>query len=205
VYIPTYDVSTTYLFSKAEIERIFNERINYDNLLKFDQFKIRNIDRYSFKDFLRDADPDVVIHFLDKCDNLEFDWGGSWKIINYICKMSPSRVIRHLIEKEINLENACNTSKWRAIHHVASYHDGGTTRQLVSKGIDLFSKISTGETGLDIIIENQDKDTIMFTLEHIMYLTEDVIAQLLVRLTDNDNIEEMEKEDIKYMIISKLT
>lgn len=202
-YVQTYDVNSTYFFSKDEINKIFSDRMEYNKLTKYSYFKIEDIDRYAFKDFLKEAATEVIIHFIDYCNDLEYDWSGSWKIINYVTKICNCEIIRHLIDKNIDLEHPC-TNDWRPIHYVALLHDGETTRKLVSKGVNLMAQLSDGETALDIIVIGHDKETINFTLEYVINITESMMVKLLVDLDDNTKLTDDDKDLIKCQIVSKM-
>ena len=167
-------------------------------------FKLKDIDRYSFKDFLRTAETNIIIHVLDHCDDLEYNWDGTWKVINYVTKWCCSEIVKYIIDKDIDLENPCSNS-WRPIHYVALLHDGETTRKLVSKGVDIMiSLLSDNETALDIIVSNQDKETIIYTLDFVFDLTEEMLTRLLINLNDNSKINNDDKELIKYQLVSKI-
>lgn len=208
-YKTNFDINSVYFFSKSTIVQIFLDRGNYDRLLTYDKFILTDdIDKYSFKDFLRCANTETIIHFIDRCDNLEYMWEGSllsrsWKVINYVCNMCSGHIIRHILDKNIDIDNPC-LNGWRPIHYIASYHDHTTLKKILDKSVDLRSKTDCGYDALDLIVEKQHKHTVMYALNLINSLDETDIDRLLDLLEKNTVIESEEKHEIRFMMIAKL-
>ncbi len=186
---------------------IFIERSNYSGLLKFETFKIEDIEGHCFSDFLKFAPYNVIIHFLDRCNNLDHvftDTIGSWNIVNYICRSASSEIVKYVLTKypNLNYENV-STEGWRPIHQIASSYDGDCVKLLIDNGVNLLSRTIDNITGLEYIITQHDVDTIIYTLDHMDYIGDLDLSILFIRLEDNDKLTYEDKDRLRTIIISK--
>ncbi len=204
-YKSGFDIKKVYNYSKAEILTIFTERKNYSNLCNYDSFEIEDIDCYRFNDFLRYAPSTVIIHFLDHCNNLEYKWNENWSLINYVCKNCHPQIVKHMLNKypNLNYENE-SSNGWRPVHQLASLDDGECVRMVLDLGVNLFTRTNEHITGLEYILAGHDRETILYALGKVEYLQEDLpLAFLMIRLDDNEKIDEQVKDEIRLIMISK--
>ena len=168
-YRSEFDITKIYHFSKAEILSIFTERENYNGLLKYDSFKIEDIEHHSFANFLKFAPYEVITHFIDRCNNLQYVFPnvpGTWNIINYVLRYSSLEVVKYVLTKYPNLDYEHESSDgWKPIHQVSTARDGECVRLLIDNGVDLLTRTSEGITGLEYILTNLDVETVMYTIE----------------------------------------
>ena len=205
-YESSFDIKKVYKFSKSQILTIFMERSNYENLLNYNKFKISDIDKNSFLDFLRFGQSNIIIHFIDNCSDLDYKYEeSSWNILNYICKYCNSRVVKHVINTYPNFDyNNESSSGWRPIHQIAAYHDYESVMLLLDKSVDLFAKTSECISGLEYIVTNQNKECIMKTIGIVDYLKNGVtLPILMIRLDDNEHISESDRDELKCFFVSK--
>jgi len=206
-YKCTTNVTKLYHFSKAEILTIFMERTNYINLLKYDNFKMDDIENYCFADFLKYAPYNVIVHFINHCDNLHYrfpDSPGTWNVVNYIFRCGTPEVVKFLLQTypDLDYENEASEG-WRPIHQVASSYDGESVRLILDNGVNPLTRTSDNITGFEYIISNQDAETISYAIERINSITGLDISVLLIRLDDNEKLTDDEKDLIKDLLVSK--
>lgn len=206
-YVCITNISNLYYFSKAEILSIFMERSNYNSLLKYDNFKIEDIDTYCFADFLKYASYDIIVHFIEHCDNLNYifpDSPGTWSVANYVFKYGTPETVKYLLTKYPDLDYENESSEgWRPIHQIASSHDGEAVKLLIDIGVNILSKTSQNISGFEYIITSQNAETITYTIDHMNFATELDLSVLLIRVDDNENLKNEEREMIKDMIVTK--
>jgi hypothetical protein len=201
------NITNLYHFSKAEILTIFMERTNYNSLLKYDNFKMDDIENYCFADFLKFAPYDVVVHFINHCDNLHYrfpDSPGTWNVINYIFRCGTQEVVKYVLKTYPDLDYENESSEgWRPIHQIASSYDGESVRLILDNGADPLTKTSDNITGFEYIISAQDAQTIGYAIERINSIANLDISVLLIRLDDNEKLTIDEKDLIKDLLVSK--
>lgn len=205
-YNSDFDISKIYHFSKAEILSVFTERDNYDRLLKYDKFKIDDIDYLCFTDFLRYCgNHEVIIHFLDRCNNLNYKWGNSsWNLVNYIFKYASPEVVKYVLKtyKELDYENDCSNG-WRPIHQIASSYDGECVRLIVDLGVNVLNKTSENISALEYIVGHHDMETIKHVIDKVNFLDDLSLPILLVRMEDNEKLNEFNKDELRAIMITK--
>lgn len=201
------NITKLYHFSKAEILTIFMERTNYIGLLKYDNFKMDDIENYCFSDFLKFAPYDVIVHFINHCDNLHYrfsDSPGTWNVVNYIFRCGTQEVVKYVLKTypDLDYENEASEG-WRPIHQVASSYDGESVRLILDNGADPLTRTSDNITGFEYIISGQDAETINYAIDRINSIGNLDVSILLIRLDDNDNLTEDENNLIKDLLVSK--
>jgi hypothetical protein len=206
-YKSNFDITKIYHFSKIEILSIFTEKKNYKNLLKYDMFKIEDLELYTFADFLRYAPDNVVIHFINKCNSLNYEFeveNSKWSILNILLKHGKDETVKKVLRKSYNFdyEHKCKDD-WQPIHQVANNYDGECTRLLIDKGVNLFAKTSENITGLEYVVGNHDVDTIKYVLSKVDHLIDLQLMFLIIRLDDNEKIDAENKIDLKSIMICK--
>jgi hypothetical protein len=218
-YKTSIDITKMYHFNKIEILSIFANRVGYNKLLNYDTFVISDIDSRSFADFLSYATHDTIVHFLNKCDNLNYRWMvtnplppinnvtmdvPAWSVINYICKNAPSSIVKHVLTQysDIDYENDCSNG-WKPIHQVVTTYDGECVRLMIDRNVDLMSKTQDNITAFEYIIGSHGIDTIKHAINKVHMLNNLSLPILFVRLEDNEKINDSEKGEINAIMISK--
>jgi hypothetical protein len=207
-YVPKNDISKMYHFSKSDILSIFGSRKNYQRLLKYDEFVIEDMDSHLFVDMLKCATSDVIIHILDRLNNLEHTW-SNWSIINYICRYAKEDIIIHMIKTYPTLDwnHPCQNS-WRPIHQIAIKYSDTCVKEFLNLNVDLLEKNNECISGLEYILGNCTLVTVLFAISKVDFSKVDFIFDgnigiLFVRIEDNEKLSIDDKSHIIDTMFTK--
>ena len=137
-----YKPGVTYMLNRSIIKKSIEEN-NFDNLIKFTDYDIK--DMYNYNIFLKLVqhckNENVLKHIIDNCIDLEcinlecIDY-GRWKPIHYICRYSTPNIIKYIIDKNVDLECATN-NRWKPIHLICAYSTPEMIKYIIDKNVDL--------------------------------------------------------------------
>lgn len=201
-YKTDFNLKKMYNFNKIEIMTIFSDRSNYDKLLDYDNFILSDIEGNNFKRFLELASNETVIHFLDNCESLDYNWNNI-NIVNYVMEYGNYSVIEHLIKNypNLNYENPCNG--YSPIHILASRDSDNVIKLLIDLGINLFAKTNDGITGFEYILNNRSSEIIEHVINKIDSIGDLQLIFLFIRIDDNQNIDDDDKDRLKCLLNEK--
>jgi len=83
---------------------------------------LKNLSNEYIAQLIIKFDTNVLIKLINKLNNLEYQYQDNWKLIHFICKYGNPKIIKYILDKNIDLE--CQTLKgMRPIHFICSRKD----------------------------------------------------------------------------------
>lgn len=179
VYLPLY---------RFEIVKNIMTEGNYNKLKNYKKYKLTKLFKRDQLRVLRKCDNDIIKHIIDHSNEYE---KGTYKAIHNICKYTNPEIIKHLVEKGVNLESTTKSLK-RPIHYVCINQDLEAFNILVEKGVDIHCKDKDGFQSIHYAAREGKVDILKRLIElgaNINALNDEHCLTPLMLACRNDHIE----------------
>lgn len=111
-----YTILHTFCIKEVDtfiIKKQYNKLLD---ITEFDLSKFGNLDV-----FLKECTDDkIVIHVIDNSLDLE-QFITNLKLIHFVCKFSNCNILKHLIQKNVDINAVTVNTVWRPVHFLAKY------------------------------------------------------------------------------------
>lgn len=141
-----------YLDNKEHIEKELSNN-NNDILLYYDSYDVSIFEKlYIMNLEMIFKNEKIIQHILDHM-NLESFGAGEWRPIHYICRYSTSKMIRYIVEKNVDLEFS-TTYGMKPIHFICLYSNIEMILFFHEKNVNVDCKNYKGQTLMQLYLKN---------------------------------------------------
>lgn len=210
--VDQYNIQMPY--NRKEIEKIICDK-QYEKLKEYIEYMITDVVCTSKKSILErllidGCDDEIIIYVLNNCIDLECDLSASkmrfakmitkLKPIHMICALGSSRIIKHVIEKGVNIE-CMDGDKWKPLHYILDSH--GNDMEIIEYMVGKVTNYSDtcNDSFASIICKTGTYETIKYFVENGLEKGLDIIYDrdvLQVCCTQRTN------KIIEYMMLHSL-
>ena len=127
--------------------------------------------------------------------------------IHFASKYSTPKIIKLLIDKNVNLEEKTNESL-SPIHHICKYSTKEVLQHIVEKKVDLECRTTAGWKPIHLLSANSDYQTIHYFIGLGIELNDIIVYRknfenIISLLMSNKNLSDPEKESLIYYLVEK--
>jgi hypothetical protein len=153
----------------------FNNLKDYTNIIindyndSYDDSSIYSEDEYDDSDTSTFFDSTTIVSYLaEHCidnnilkyiidNSLDYDMedDDGYRPVHVLCKYSNSEIVKHLIEKDIDLESCDTVNGMRLMHYICQYRnfDSDLVKYVLDKGVDLYAVDKNGFQPLHYLVK----------------------------------------------------
>ena len=119
----------------------------------------------------------------------------NYQLIHWVCRFSSNKMIKYLIDKNINLE-AETIDKWRPIHLLCKYQDNEIIQYLINKNVKLETETSYNCRPIHLICEYQNNKMIQIMIDKNILIDVEMMKLIL----NNTKINFINKQLLKIQM-----